>query len=170
MRTSLKDLLTKLEVASALGPYETFPWSVEEPSGDSSYSAEVRMGMDLDEIEAEIQILRSLPPKGKLPLEQVLYLRAAPVSGDGTWTLTALRIQGIDQSVTGVYAWEEKGCAFFAACVRVMRMGQVPDFDDIFEREFKSNERYGDSRGGGGGKSPKIKPGQLLDMKKGKGF
>ena len=40
----------------------------------------------------------------------------------------------------------------------------------VVYEHFGGKERFYDQHGGGGGKSPKIKPAQLLGMKKGQGF
>ena len=49
-------------------------------------------------------------------------------------------------------------------------MGNIPNIDDILNREMQSKERYGGGVGGGGSKSPKIKPQALMGMKGGRGF
>ena len=49
-------------------------------------------------------------------------------------------------------------------------MEQIPDMDELIDEHFFGKERFYDQHGGGGGKSPKIKPGALLGMKKGTGF
>lgn len=168
MRITLKDLMDKLGVGYVLGPYETFPWSHYDSETGTTYSAEVRMGSDSDEVEAEIQKMYDTPPEGKPPMEPICYIRAVPAS-DQQWNVTALRIKG-EPYGEGMYGWEEKSCDFFAAVTQALTIGQLPDIDDLIDIHFHSRERMNDQRGGGGGKSPKIRPAQLLNMKKGGSF
>lgn len=166
MRDSLKELMDRLGVGYELSPYETFP--VSAMSGNTTCSAEVRMNPDGNEIEAEIQILLEEPEPGKKPVDQVLWMKATPHI-QSKWSVMQLRIKG-ENWVGKVYNWEEKCCNFFRAVTSELTLGNLPDIDALLEREMKEKERFGDQRGGGSGKSPKIRPGQLLDMKKGQGF
>ena len=47
---------------------------------------------------------------------------------------------------------------------------EMPNFDELLQEIFKEDSKFGGSTGQGGGKQPKIKPAQLLDMKTGQGF
>ncbi len=168
MREDLKILCDKLGVGYVLSPYETCPWSSYDASQGITASAEVRMNNDGDEIEAEIQFLYDSPEAGKPPVEQMCWIFCKPVA-NGKWSPTVLRIKGKDEAGT-VYDWEIKGCNFFNACVQEIKLGNVPDIDDIAEKEMGGDERFRDARRGGGSKAPKIKPQALLGLKNGRGF
>lgn len=168
MQVSLKDLMDKMGVGRELGPYETQPWSCYDGDKGITCSAEVRMGPDGNEIEAEAQMMYDTPPEGKAPMEQVCHIHALPAK-DGQWGVTALRIRG-EPFGEGIYDWESKCCDFFSALVQNLIMDEIPDIDELIDDAFHNNESFHDQDGGGGGKSPKIRPSQLLDIKKGKGF
>lgn len=160
--------MDKLGVGYVPGPYETCPWSHGDAASGVTCSAELRMGGGGDEAEAEIQLMYESPPAGKPPMEQVFALRFIP-AGDGMWTAEGLRIRG-EPYGADLYDPEDKGCAFFRAVVRELAAGRIPDIDALIDEAFHGGERFADQHGGGGGKSPKIKPGQLLNMKQGRGF
>ena len=164
MRLPLSEFLQKLGVSYVLGPYETFPWSMSD--NGKTCSAEVRMYPDATEIEAELQIFYDNPEAGKPPVEQVLWFRALP--HQDKWDVLELRIKREDWRGK-LYGWEEKCCNFFRACVLELEQGRLPDIEALLEREMKDNERFGGGRGGSG-KSPKIKPAQLLQMKQSQGM
>jgi hypothetical protein len=168
MRLSLRDLTDKLGVGYILSPYETCPWSVYDGEKSVTCSAEVRMNPDGDELEAELQMMYDIPPDGKPPVEQVFYALFKPAKVDG-WDPKIMKLQGKDPDPT-VYNWDEKACAFFEACVQELKMGNVPDIEELIEREIHGGERFGDASRGGGSKAPKIKPQKLLGMKQGRGF
>lgn len=168
MRDTLKELLDRLSVPHELTAYETFPWSAYDGEKGITCSAEVRMSTGADEIEAEIQMLYENPEPGKKPLDQIMWFKATPHI-QTKWSVKDLRIKG-ESWVGKTYNWEEKCCNFFRACVTELNLGNIPDIEALLEREMKDKERFGDQRGSGAGKAPKIKPAQLLDMKKGHGF
>lgn len=165
MRASLSETMEKLGVGYTLSPYETCPWAASDLMSAVTFSGEVRMSPDGNEIECELQLLNDNPEAGKPSLEQLLWMQITPFTAD-IWTVKNLRIRNESWN-NKVYAWEEKACNLFRACVTELGLGNVPDFDELVEREFLSKERFGDQRGGGAGKSPKIRPGQLLNMKTG---
>lgn len=167
MRLTFTELLQKLGVGYTLEAYGTCPWSATDFDLEKTCSAEVRMNESADELEAEIQIFYDNPPAGKPGIEQILWLRAKPHVED-KWDVCALRIKQEDW-VGKVYNWEEKSCNFFRAVVTELEQGTIPDIDALLEREMKEKEKFGGSRGGNGGKSPKIRPEQILNMK-GQGF
>ncbi|MBU0800220.1 MAG: hypothetical protein KKA05_04370 [Alphaproteobacteria bacterium] len=169
MRVTLKDLMDKLAVGYVLGPYETFPWSYYDGETGVTCSAEVRMGADSDEVEAEIQVMYDTPPAGKQAMEHICYIRSAPGGQDGMWEILTLRVKG-EPLKEDVYNWQEKSCTFFTAVVRALLIETIPDIDELIEDIFHNYERFHDQYGGGGGKSPKIRPSQLMDLKKGRGF
>jgi hypothetical protein len=166
-RVELKTLLEKMGVGYQLGPYETCPWSAYDSGTGTTCSAEVRMGGDGNEIEAEIQMMYDLPPEGKASMEQICTIHCAP-AGDNMWTVDQLRIRN-EPFGDGVYNWQEKACNFMRAVAQALAMGEVPDIDALIQEEFHGGERFADQQGGGG-KSPKINTKALLNMKKGTGF
>ena len=168
MRDTLSELMERLGVDHALNAYETFPWSAYDSVKGLTCSAEVRMNPDGTEIEAEIQMLLEDPEPGKKPIDQILWLKATPHI-QTKWSVSDLRLKG-ESWVGKTYNWEEKCCNFFRACTTELNLGNIPDIEALIEREMKDKERFGDQRGGGSGKAPKIRPAQLLDMKKGQGF
>ncbi len=168
MRVELRELMDKLGVGYVMSAYETCPWSAYDTEKGITASAEVRMNNDGNEIEAELQFLYDSPEAGKPPMEQMVWIYAKPIS-QGKWSPTMLRIKGqVEPNTT--YEWETKGCNLFNACVQEIKMGAVPDIDELIEREMGGSERFRDARSGGGSKSPKIKPQALLGIKGGRGF
>lgn len=165
MRASLPETMEKLGVSYTLSPYETCPWAASDLMSGVTFSGEVRMSPDGNEIECELQLLNENPEAGKPSLEQLLWMQITPFTAD-IWTVKNLRVRNENWN-NKVYSWEEKACNLFRACVTELGLGNVPDFDELLDREFLSKERFGDQRGGGAGKSPKIRPGQLLNMKTG---
>lgn len=162
MRVTLKQFLELLGIGHVMSPYETCPWSYYDAEQGLTCSAEVRMGMESDEVEAEIQMLYDEPRNGS-GLEQIMWMRATPHSDK--WSPTQLRVKSIDDHLS-IYDWETKSCKFFTACVQAIQMEEIPDIDELIDSIFHSRERMGGMRGGSS-KSPKIKPGQLMNMKKG---
>ena len=195
MRVSLKELLEKLGVRHEMAAYETHPWFLYDEEKGITCNAEVRMGPGLGDLEAEVQILRDEleplkeePPPKKDDKEdkdratakkeeaqttsedglqtQIMIMRAKPHSNDGKWSPIALRVRGKDYA-NEMYDWEGKGCAFFKGCIQAIQMGEIPDVDALIEKNMDDDSRRGGGRGKIGRKSPKIKPAQLLGMKKG---
>ena len=187
MRLELIKLLEKLGVSRVLSPYETQPWVVYDEVKGLTCSAEVRMGPDAEDLEAEIQLLKDedaphdetetsgdseedsedgggssvLMPGGR---QQVLWMRCEPILDQ--WTVKLLRIKDKDY-VNEFHDWEGKGCEFFLSCVEAMQMGEIPDIDVLIEDKMKDTDSWGGGRRGRvGRKSPKIKPASLLGMKK----
>ena len=170
MRVLYKELMDKLGVGYELSPYETCPWSVYDDEKGMTCSAEVRMGPDGDEIEAELQMLYDVPPEGKQPLEQIFVALFKPAAGsDEKWDCKAIKLLGKGNE-DNKYGWEDKACSFFNVCVQQLKMDKMPDIDEILEKEMKDSERFSDQYGGGGSKSPKIKPQALMGLKGGRGF
>lgn len=168
MKVELKELMDKLGVGYVMSRYETCPWSSYDAVKGITASAEVRMNNDGDEVEAEIQFLYDNPEAGKPSMETITWIHFKPIV-KSLWGPTVFRIKGNDGS-EGLYNWEEKCCNFFRACVQEIKMGNMPDIDEIMEQELGGNERFRDGRQGGGSKAPKIKPQALLGMKQGRGF
>jgi len=164
MRVTLDELLNKLEVGYRLGAYETCPWSFYDGETGTTCSAEVRMGSDGAEIEAEIQLMYDTPPEGKPPIDYACHIVAAPLS-DGQWDVKSLRIRG-EPYGADLYNWEEKACTFFSLVVRKMKLDQLPDIDDLIDDAFHNDEHFSGGDAGGGSKAPKLK-GNLLGKKGG---
>ena len=168
MRDTLMELMERLGVDHALSPYETYPWSAYDGVKGMTCSAEIRMSPGGDEIEGEIQLLFEDPQPGQKPIDQVLWLKATPHM-QNKWAVSQLRIKG-ENWVGKTYNWGEKCCNFFRACVTELSLGNIPDIEALLDREMRDKERFGDQRGSGSGKAPKIRPAQLLDIKRGQGF
>lgn len=182
MRVELKKLLEKLGVNRELTAYETHPWFHYDEEKGISCSAEVRMGPGSADLEAEIQFLKD-EDEGSAEdsdggdttttdsatdswtgTKQIMRMRAEPFN-DNNWAPRQLRVNGQDYA-NEIADWEEKGCSFFKACIQAIQMGELPDIDDLIEKELSDDSFGGGKRGRIGRKSPKVKPGALLGMKK----
>jgi len=195
MRVELEEMLEKLGVNYVLSPYETMPWVHYDETKGITCSAEVRMGPTAEDVEAEIQLLRDedsededegdedssvgsmeipdpdeekstganeVEPGGR---KQVLWMRA-DAAVQSQWGPKMLRINDKDY-VNQFHDWEGKGCEFFKATVESLQMGEIPDFDEMIDDKMQDDSFYGGGRRGRiGRKSPNVKPGQLLGMKK----
>jgi hypothetical protein len=169
MRATIDELMSKLGVGYVPGNYESIPWSHYDSEKGVTCSAEVRMGMDGDEVEAEIQFLYDTPPAGQdSTMDQICNLHVAPVN-DGQWTTTSFNFRGQPYG-RDAYDWEEKACLFFQLVVQDIIAGKFPDVEELLDDAFHKRERFSANSQGGGGKSPKIKPGQMLNPKGGRGF
>ncbi|MBI2233924.1 MAG: hypothetical protein HYU57_02810 [Micavibrio aeruginosavorus] len=165
MKLTFRELMDKLGVPHEITPYETYPFNVYDGGKGMTCSAEVRMGPDPHEIEAEVQMMFDSPPAGQPPMRQILWFSAKPLLAN-EWETKDARLNGepIDRSI---YNWEEKCCAFFGDLARFLKMEEIPDIDALIDEHFGGKERFYDQHGGGGGKSPKIKPAALMNIKKG---
>lgn len=171
MRVEFKKLLEKLGVNRELHPYETHPWLHYDDEKAITCSAEVRIGPGGTDLEAEIQFLSEPDDEDDKEVsvssgtKQIMFMHAAPVI-DNQWAPKILRVKGEDY--TGkIYNWEEKGCDFFRKCIESIQMGELPEIDELIEKHLDDDDGSGGGkRGKIGRKSPKIKPGQLLGMKK----
>lgn len=183
MRVDLKIIMEKLGVPRPLHPYETYPWFFYDADKGLTCSAEVRMGPGGQDIEAEIQLMKdpgteeedkSGEGKGKAGTggtvsgggpQQIMLMRAMPAQ-DGKWSPVDLKVKG-ENFVNKMYDWEGKSCNFFRACIQAIQMNAMPNFDQLLEEELSDDDGMGGGRRGRiGRKSPTIKPGQLLGMKK----
>lgn len=98
--------------------------------------------------------------------EQVLVMRMVPTR-DHTWKAKSLHVKGKNYR-NAFHEWEIKGCDLFRSIVEAMLMGEIPDIDELADRTMCDGDgRRGGRRGRIGRKSPKIKPGSLLGIKKG---
>ncbi|MGB4108130.1 MAG: hypothetical protein WBK55_10110 [Alphaproteobacteria bacterium] len=166
MRYELKNLMEKLGVNRVLSPYETQPWLHYDTARGIACSAEVRMGPDSEDIEAEIQMLKDAPGEDGKTTEQIMLMKILP-GGDKLWMPTDLRVRS-ESYVNKIYDWEGKGCNFFRACIQAIQMSDLPDIDALIEQELGDDDDWGGGkRGKIGRKAPKIKPAQLLGIKRG---
>ena len=176
MRIEFKKLMEKLGVNRELAPYETHPWMHYDEEKGLTCSAEVRMGPGAADLEAEIQFLTD-PDRlseddeddesdgSNSGTEQIMFMRAEPVM-EGKWSPKDLRVKGEDY-VNKFHDWEGKGCDFFRACVESIQMGDVPEIEELIEKKLQDDSGFGGGSSGRiGRKSPKVKPGALLGMKK----
>ncbi|MBK6895978.1 MAG: hypothetical protein IPH06_05240 [Alphaproteobacteria bacterium] len=178
MRVELKELMEKLGVDYILSAYETRPWFLYDAEKGITCSAEVRMGPGEEDVQAEIQFLHDekegeedkgsgssggLSSHGRL--QQILHMRVIPTR-EGKWNPVFLTING-ESYVNEVHSWEEKGCNFFRSCIEAIQMNELPDIEKLIDTEmYDSGRAGGGKRGRVGRKAPKIKPGQLLGMKR----
>lgn len=164
MRATLAELMDELGVGYELGPYETVPWSLYDSENGITCSAEVRMGPDSDEVDAEIQMMHDNPAEDKPPFERICYLHAAPM-GDKKWDVKTFLYR--DQPYEpDAYDHSKKSCMFFSSVARALMAGNMPDIEELLDQAFRGGERFA-GRGGGGSKAPKTKAGQLMGVKKG---
>jgi hypothetical protein len=166
MRITLKELLDNLGVGYVMSAYETCPWAAYDDEQGLTCSAEVRMNNDGDELEAEMQFMRENPKDGEKPIEQVFWLLGQPATAD-KWDVRGVKIRG-EGNVENKYGFEEKAINFFSGCVQELKMGKIPDIDEILAREMKDKEKFSGNSQGGGSKAPKIKPQALMGMKSGR--
>lgn len=179
MRVELKEVMEKLGVDYVLSAYETRPWFLYDSERGITCSAEVRMGPGEEDVQAEIQFLHdekedsgetdsgssagALDSHGKL--QQIMLMRIVPARED-KWVPVFLTING-ESYVNEVYNWEEKGCNFFRSCIEAIQMNELPDVEKLIDTEMYDSGRAGGGRRGRvGRKAPKIKPAQLLGMKR----
>jgi len=163
MRVATKGLMDNLGVDHILGPYETMPWSMYDTDKGITASAEVRMDPGGDLVECEIQFVYDTPPEGKPPVDQIMLLKLMQHKHDQKWTVEETYVEGVDYR-NKIYNWEQKSCNFFRAVVMEIMRGDLPDIEDLKERELHEKERFADQWGGGSSKAPKIKADGLLVM------
>ena len=172
MRVELIKLLEKLGVSRILSPYETQPWLVYDEIKGLTCSAEVRMGPGNEDLEAEIQFLFDEKEDGDDDgdqqsggYQQIMLMRAKPTTST-EWTPKQLFVKNEDYE-NKFHNWEEKGCDFFRACIASIQMSEIPNIEELVEQELSDDDKMGGGRSGRiGRKSPKVKPGALLGMKK----
>ena len=167
MRVPIKELMDKMGVGYVPGPYESVPWSAYDPEKGITCSAEVRMSADNNEIDGEIQLMYDTPLPGRAPVEHICAIKAQP-QADGNWFISDFKIRGAAYGQDS-YNWSEKACHFIRLVVNELLAGNIPHIDDLLEEAFHSREYFADQSGGGGSKSPKIRPEQMLNIK-GRGF
>ena len=97
MRVELRKLLEQLGVNHMLSPYETQPWFFHDEAKGQTCSAEVRMGPNGLDIEAEIQMLTdetdgeagSASGGGGMP-QQIMLMHAKPGLGGDSDLVTCV--------------------------------------------------------------------------------
>jgi len=164
--------MTKLGVGRLLNVYETQPWVYYDDQEGITCTAEVRCNHDRTRIESEIQIIYDNPVPHQPPVEQICLIYAEEQKClNGDYTVTACWIKS-ECWVNKVYEWEKKSASFFRACVREIKAGRLPDFDELLIQEMRGGDYWAGGQGDGSNKSPKINTSNLLyDMKnKGHGF
>lgn len=167
MRMTFTELMEKLGIPQGLTPYEACPFNVYNAEKGITCNAEARMDGDPNAVEVEVQIMYDTPQPDGAMMKQIIWFVVKPQIGQDWATRDArLNAQPIDRNI---YNWDEKCCTFFSELLRFLKIDQVPDIDALVDEVFHSRERFNDQMGGGGGKSPKIKPAQLLGMKTGGG-
>ena len=173
MRVPYKELMDKLAVGYLLSAYETKPWFVYDSERGISCSAEVRIGPGTEDVEADIQFLydetdgRYVEERDYGGPEQVMLMRCMPHK-DNLWSPQLLMVKG-ETYVNKVHKWEEKGCAFFSACIEAIQMGEIPDIEALMDQELE-DDRWGGGRGKRGKvgkKAPEINANALLGKPQG---
>ena len=183
--------MEQLGVPRVLTPYEAHPWLHYDEDSGITCSAEVRVAPGYEDIETEIQLLYDDPPdeeeeeeeeeeehigadglpiprKPKNPIidgrRQIMLMHLEPTADE--WEVKSLLVKG-EQYFNQFPNWDEKGCAFFRACIEALQMGEIPDFDDLIDAQLSDDSRKGGGRRGRiGRKSPKANPAALMGMKK----
>ena len=107
---------------------------------------------------------RKKPQPSADGVEQKMIMRLKPYS-DGHWSAKKLLVKGEDYE-NKIADWGEKGCNLFRACTDALRMGEIPDIEDLIEKELADGMWGSGGRGRIGRKSPKVNPAALLGMGK----
>ena len=196
MRLPLSELLQKLAVEHEMVPYETRPWVYYDDERGITCSAEVRMGTDGKDFESEVQFLYDDPEMARQDFEatqkteeedsdsssgdnppgvtvepveismiqQKFFIRARMMAVE-TWSPIYLSLKREDYT-NKIGEWEEKACNIFRSCVQSINMEEIPDIEELIKSEMEEGWGGRGRRGRIGKKSPKVKPGALLGMKK----
>ncbi len=180
MRIEYKELMERLGVGHILAAYETRPWFLHDPEKTIMCSAEVRIGPDNSDVEAEIQFLydednskdnKTTPKTGKSddnesddaekqskhgPVlgqdgpEQIMIMRFTP-NNDNEWQGTFLLIRGKSYH-DKISNWDERGAAFFCDFIGALQMNEIPDVDELIEEHLVDRKRGRRGRRGRVGK------------------
>lgn len=164
MRVFLKDLLEKLGVHKVMGAYETNPWFLYDEDKEITVCAEVRVGPGQRDVQAELQFLYDDPSAHKKTNPDQICLLRAEATNDGLWAIKSALIKAEEYN-NKIPLWDEKVCNFFLACIQSIQMGNLPDIDDLIEKEL-DEESTGGGRGRIGRKAPKANMSKLLGMKR----
>ena len=164
MRVEYKELMEKLGVGHELSPYETRPWFVYDSDQGLTCSAEVRVGPGAEDVELEIQFLYDQPDDQYADEssfggpEQIMMMRFLP-SKDGIWVEKLMLVKGEDYA-NKIHDWGERGCEFFCNFIGALQMNEIPDVDEMIEKELT------DRQGGRGGRRGRVgKKGFKMDQK-----
>lgn len=161
MRETLQNMMKNFGVPKLLSAYEAYPWIFYDEDSGRTCSAEIRMGPNLSDMEAEIQLFsddgddEGEGESEEGALGQIMLMRAVP-SSDGMWSPKYLKIKDVDYT-NKIYDWEGKGCQFFRSTVEAVLMGSIPNFDDMIDEKMQDSEKGGGATGRIGRKSPNAK-------------
>lgn len=168
MKLKFAELLEKLGAPYELGADDAMPVALYDDDTGATYSAEIRTGSERRDVDCEIQVIHGSDLHGEQAVDHVCVLRCLPMY-EGFWNVASFQFRG-QKPGQDVYDWESKACTFFRGVVAELSAGRVPNIDEIHSDAFRDKDSFHDQRGSGAGKAPKIKPGQMLNMKGGRGF
>jgi hypothetical protein len=159
MKATLKEFMDFLGVDHIMNSYETDIIQHYDEAQGLTCSAEVRMGSDQRDLEAEVQLFYDEPPAGKPPVEQIMLMKAKP-KVTGPWEPVFLLVKG--ENMTNKFPdWEESACQFYAAITYHLKRGEMPNIDALIDEHMDGEGGFagrGGRRRGGGRKNPKFKP------------
>lgn len=165
MRATLQELCDKLGLDHVPMAYESVPLSLYDETKGMTASAEVRMGDNQAELDAEILAIHDLPPEDGLSVNVIMNMNVRPKQ-DGRWTPQSFMVKGEDYAAK-IGNWEERACEFYNKICLCMKRGEMPDFEEMIGDILDSGNYDGRRGGGTSRKSPKIKPAQVLGIKQG---
>ena len=168
MKASLEEMIHELSVPRVLQPYEDHLWTYYDGDEGVTCIAEVRLSGESREMEAEMQVMYDTPPEDGLPIKQIMQMKAVQ-DIPGQFSVKKCTVMDEDMVENG-YNWGGRSCKFWRACIECLEREELPDFEYLRDTEMEDDGMYGDQLGDGGGRSPKVRAGNLLGMKKGSGF
>ncbi len=159
MRVTYKELMEKLGIDYELAPYETKPWFLYDEETAITCSAEVRIGPGIQDVEAEIQFLHEEQEDdeesdsegesgGGIQIKQILLMRFEP-SKDQVWAEKSMFVKSENYN-NKIHNWGERGCNFFVSCISALQMGELPEIDEMIEKDLT------DKQGGGRGRRGRV--------------
>lgn len=169
MKISLKELLNKLGVDRLLLAYEIERYAHTDSESGDTVNAEIRMGFDGEEVEIELLYIRANPKETEREVDPVFSMLATMRHKEKKFYIDSLRIH-LEDCANAVSDWENKACNFFKACIMKIKQGEMPDIEELLEKEFFGGSGRSGLRGSGGRKSPKIRPEKIMGMKGGGSF
>ena len=131
--------------------FESSQKDEEDDDGDTDSSGGNPPGVTVEPVEVSM-------------IQQKLFVRAR-MMGTETWSPVYLTLKREDYT-NKVGEWEEKSCNIFRLCVQAINMEEIPDIEELIKSEMDEGWGGRGRRGRVGRKSPKVKPGALLGMKK----
>lgn len=178
MRIEIEKLFEQLGVDRVLYPYETQPWFYYDDKQGITCSAEVRMGPDGEDIEAEVQLVRDdtdvdeepppPPPPSYTEDKKTGDEKEEEDEGNGGkfWggpqQLVFLRAEPAGNKewtvkylrvkgkdfVNRFHDWETKSCELFTLCVQCINMEEIPDVDPLIKKYEEEKEKGGRGKRG----------------------